>query len=652
MDGLCQVRKSLKNDKSSDPHGLVNELFKPNVAGHDLKVAILKLVNSIKRDGKIPDILLYSNISSIFKNKGSKSEFSAYRGVFRVTVIRYIIDRLIYNDEYENIDSYLTDCNVGSRKHRNIRDNLFVCYAIMNSIKKGNEDPVDFAVYDVKQCFDSIWAQSCIKDLYRAGLQNDKLNILHSENQNAQVAFKTQSGITSRLNVNNIIMQGTVWGGLYCTTMMNNLGEISYQDKNIYKYKGEVPIPTLQMVDDILGIQKCNTKMVNQNSYINSFIESRKQVFNESICARIHVGKHNKIGGCPDLYVHNNIMKNSEKEKYLGDILSSSGYPHETILDRVKKGQGIISEILSILDEIPTGRRRIMIGLQLRQACFLNSILLNSESWHSVTESDFEKLTLLDNKLMRSIIKAHAKVPTNCLFLETAAIPIKYVWKCRRMVYLKEILDRDNSELISKVYYTQKANPTKWDYCLLVQDDFKFINEQIDEIFIQNMPIGDYKKMIKNKIRSAVFEALKFTQSTHNKVENIIYNSFINPQPYITHPMFTNGECTLLFNLRCKSVKGMKDNFPSQYFHNILCPICISHIDSLEEVLDCPLLNTDQSDVKYDDVFGSIEQQKAAVARYQIILDRREILLSTDDLGRGLPGLTIRDPSQDAHAPS
>ena len=50
-------------------------------------------------------------------------------------------------------------------------------------------------------------------------------------------------------------MQGTVWGGLYCTTMMNNLGEISYQDKNIYKYKGEVPIPTLQMVDDILGIQ-------------------------------------------------------------------------------------------------------------------------------------------------------------------------------------------------------------------------------------------------------------------------------------------------------------------------------------------------------------------------------------------------------------
>ena len=63
------------------------------------------------------------------------------------------------------------------------------------------------------------------------------------------------------------------------------------------------------------------------------------------------------------------------------------------------------------------------------------------------------------------------------------------------------------------------------------------------------MPIGDYKKMIKNKIRSAVFEALKFTQSTHNKVENIIYNSFINLQPYITHPMYTIGKCTLLFNL-------------------------------------------------------------------------------------------------------
>ena len=130
-------------------------------------------------------------------------------------------------------------------------------------------------------------------------------------------------------------------------------------------------------------------------------------------------------------------MKNSQEEKYLGDILSSAGNPHLTILDRVSRGRGIISEIISILEEIPTGKRRIQMGMALRQAWFLNSVLINSEVWHNINKSDIEKLTVLDNTLMRSIIGAHSKVPVEMLFLERAQIPIKYVLSSHRMNYLK-----------------------------------------------------------------------------------------------------------------------------------------------------------------------------------------------------------------------
>ena len=125
------------------------------------------------------------------------------------------------------IDDYLTDCNVGSRKNQNIHDNLFVVYAAMNSVKKGGEEPLDFA--------DSLWSQSCINDLYKAGLNNDKLKILLSENQNALIALKSAHGVSDRFNVKNQIMQGTIFGGLYCTAQMNILGQISYEDPNIYK---------------------------------------------------------------------------------------------------------------------------------------------------------------------------------------------------------------------------------------------------------------------------------------------------------------------------------------------------------------------------------------------------------------------------------
>ena len=108
------VLKYLKKNKSRDPLDLANELFLPNVAGHDLKVAVLRLVNKIKEKQEYPEALEVCNISSIYKNKGSRNSFDNYRGIFRVPIFRTILDRLIYNDEYDNIDEELSDSNVGA----------------------------------------------------------------------------------------------------------------------------------------------------------------------------------------------------------------------------------------------------------------------------------------------------------------------------------------------------------------------------------------------------------------------------------------------------------------------------------------------------------------------------------------------------------
>ena len=47
-----------------------------------------------------------------------------------------ILDRLIFNDDYYTIEKNLTDSNDGGRRGRNIRDNIFVLNAIINSLKK------------------------------------------------------------------------------------------------------------------------------------------------------------------------------------------------------------------------------------------------------------------------------------------------------------------------------------------------------------------------------------------------------------------------------------------------------------------------------------------------------------------------------------
>ena len=132
------------------------------------------LISKVKEQLIYPQALEKCNISSIYK-KGKRNDFANYRGFLRLTVIRNIIDQLIYNDIYPSIDSALTDANVGARKGRNIRD----------SVNQGNEEAVEIGIYDVDKCFYSLWAQDCFNDLYDTGCKDDKLVLLWLGTQNA-----------------------------------------------------------------------------------------------------------------------------------------------------------------------------------------------------------------------------------------------------------------------------------------------------------------------------------------------------------------------------------------------------------------------------------------------------------------------------------
>ena len=95
------------------------------------------MMNRIKKEQIFPEQLEQCTLSSIFKRgKVGRNNFNNYRGIFRVNILRSILDRLIFNDLYGKIDDFLTDCNVGGRRGRNIRDNLFVLNAITNNVNK------------------------------------------------------------------------------------------------------------------------------------------------------------------------------------------------------------------------------------------------------------------------------------------------------------------------------------------------------------------------------------------------------------------------------------------------------------------------------------------------------------------------------------
>ena len=51
----------------------------------------------------------------------------------------------------------------------------------------------------------------------------------------------------------------------------------------------------------------------------------------------------------------------------------------------MNKGNGIVAEITSILEEIPFGKHIAEVAMKLRGDMLLNGILFNVEAWHGVT---------------------------------------------------------------------------------------------------------------------------------------------------------------------------------------------------------------------------------------------------------------------------
>ena len=60
----------------------------------------------------------FANITSIYKGKGDKNDLENERGIFGINILRSILLKIIYNDEYENIDENMSYSNVGGKKSR------------------------------------------------------------------------------------------------------------------------------------------------------------------------------------------------------------------------------------------------------------------------------------------------------------------------------------------------------------------------------------------------------------------------------------------------------------------------------------------------------------------------------------------------------
>ena len=100
--------------------------------------------------------------------------------------------RLIYDSKYPEIDSKMSDAQMGGRKGKGCRNNIFLLNGIINEQRDRKNEPIMFQIYDYAQMFDSINLQEAISDVYDCGFNDDMLPpLVYEANAEIHMAVNT-----------------------------------------------------------------------------------------------------------------------------------------------------------------------------------------------------------------------------------------------------------------------------------------------------------------------------------------------------------------------------------------------------------------------------------------------------------------------------
>ena len=262
---------------------------------------------------------------------------------------------------------------------------------------------------------------------------------------------------------------------------------------------------------------------------------------------------------------------------------------------------------MTILKYVSLGNYFFQMAILLRNVAFLNKVLVNSEVWYPINESDLKKLVKMDEILIRSILEVNESTPKELLYLELGIIPLVNIVKCRRIMYLHYLLTTSEDQLLYKFFKAQLRNPSKGDWTEVVKQDLKDFNITSSFKEISLMKNTQFKNKVKKACKKYTFDELIQVKNRHEKGKENEYEKLVT-NPFFLSNKFTIKQSKLLFKLRSRML-DVKMNFKKKYKDDInllVCELCGNkNLDDQNHVIVCTAIeNNKDNKLTYSDLFS------------------------------------------------
>ena len=119
---------------------------------------------------------------------------------------------------------------------------------------------------------------------------------------------------------------------------------------------------------------------------------------------------------------------------------------------------------------------------------------------YNITELEYRKLDQIYEILLHKIFACSSPVTSETLSLELGLLPVRFIIKLRRVIYLQHIMKQRNSNsLLFSFLEAQRKFPKKNDWFSQVTKDLD--NLEINIIQIETIPTKSLKVLAKPKFK-------------------------------------------------------------------------------------------------------------------------------------------------------
>ena len=157
--------------------------------------------------------------------------------------------------------------------------------------------------------------------------------------------------------------------------------------------------------------------------------------------------------------------------------------------------------------------------------------------------------------LLRQVFQVASSCPVEALYLELGCVPLGITIKGRRIKYLHHLLSREDTEMISKFFYSQWKYPaSRNEWTEQVKKDMEEFKIEGDIEWIKSKTKSSFKTFVKQKAKEVAAETLKQIKETHSKMDNLKYSD-LDMQMYLMDDAITTSQARALFRFRTRMAR-------------------------------------------------------------------------------------------------